>query len=188
MAMGIPTEFDRMKSNAEEMNEMGSIYGDVKSFAQKDGTAMKTSSGLDLNQETRYRFKNSMGGYTTANLQNLNINSAKDAHDYVERIKASGASASQIKLAEDLEKSIIDDYFAAHEGDTTHYVGSKLKRFNELQSRQSSNLTGVGHASSINDIKKSTSSIQSQAGAYKLTDQWTTAEKNAAAARARNGK
>ena len=188
MAMGIPTEFDRMKSNAEEMNEMGSIYGDVKSFAQKDGTAMKTSTGADLNQETRYRFKNSMGGYSTANLQNLNINSAKDAHDYVERIKTSGASAAQIKLAEDLEKSIIDDYFAAHEGDATHYVGSKLKRFNELQSRQSSNLTGVGHASSINDIKKSTSSIQSQAGAYKLTDQWTTAEKNAAAARARNGK
>ena len=188
MAMGIPTEFDQMKANADEMSEMGSIYGDVKSFAQKDGTGMKTSTGADLNQETSYRFKNSMGGYSTANLQNLNINSAKDAHDYVERIKTSGASAAQIKLAEDLEKSIIDDYFAAHEGDATHYVGSKLKRFNDLQARQSKNLTGVGRASSINDIKKSTSSIQSQTGAYKLSNEWTTAQKNATAAQANRGK
>lgn len=188
MAMGTPTRFDQMKANADEMNEMGSIYGDVKSFAQKDGTGMKTISGADLNTETSYKFKNSMGGYTTANLQNLNINSAKDAHDYVERIKTSGASAAQIKLAEDLEKSIIDDYFAAHEGDTTHYVGSKLKRFNDLQARQKGNLTGVNHASSINDIKKATSSIQNQVGAYKLTNEWATAQKNAAAAQANRGK
>lgn len=188
MMTGAPTKFDRMKLNAEEMEEMGNAYGGIKSFAEKDGTTMKTSSGADLNTITSYRFKNSMGGYTTANLKNLNIKSTKDAHDYVERVKASGASDAQIKLAQDLEKAILEDYFVAHQGDTTHKVGSMLKRFNVLQARQSSNLTGISAASSIDDIKNFTASIQSQAGAYKLSDEWIEEQRNAAAANAGRSK
>ena len=185
MAVGAPTKFDQMQQNSKDMNEMANLFGEVKSFAQSDGT---TLTGVDNN--TAFRFKNSMGGYTTADLTKLGISSAKDAHDYVERIKASGASYANIKLAEDLEKAVLDNYYATFENDTKHFVGAKLHRFNDLQAKQQNNLSGVAPAGSINDMKKAVSSIKSQAASYVLSDEYIAAErnKNAAGANGPGGK
>ena len=184
MAASAPTKFDRMQQNSKDMNEMANLFGEVKSFAQSDGT---TLAGIDGN--TSFKFKNSMGGNSTVDLTRLGISSAKDAHDYVERIKASGASAAQIKLAEDLEKAVLDNYYSAFENDKKHFVGAKLQRFNDLQAKQQNNLSGVGPAVCVNDMKKVVSSIKSQAASYVLSDEYITAErnKNAAAAHKSGG-
>ena len=184
MAASAPTKFDRMQQNSKDMNEMANLFGEVKSFAQSDGTALAGVAG-----NTSFKFVNSMGGNSTADLTKLGISSAKDAHDYVERIKASGASDAQIKLAEDLEKAVLDNYYSTFEGDKKHFVGAKLQRFNDLQAKQQNNLSGVGAAGSVNDMKKAVSSIRSQAASYVLSDEYITAErnKNAAAARRSGG-
>lgn len=184
MAASAPTKFDRMQQNSKDMNEMANLFGEVKSFAQSDGTTLAGVAG-----NTSFTFTNSMGGSSTADLTSLGISSAKDAHDYVERIKASGASAADIKLAEDLEKAVLDNYYSTFEGDKKHFVGAKLQRFNDLQAKQQNNLSGVGAAGSVNDMKKAVSSIKSQAASYVLSDEYITAErnKNAAAAHRSGG-
>lgn len=177
MVAGAPTKFDRMQQNSKEIDEMGNIFGQIKSFAQSDGTKLSSVDG-----NTSFRFTNSMGGSTTADLTKLGISSAKDAHDYVERIKASGASDVQIKLAEDLEKAVFDNYYSTFEGDKKHFVGAKLQRFNDLQAKQQSNLSGVGPAANVNDMKKYISTIKNQAALYVTSDEYLKAEKDKNAA------
>lgn len=177
MTVGAPTRFDQMQQNSKEMNEMANLFGEIKSFAQSDGTTLAGVAG-----NTSFKFANSMGGNTTADLTKLGISSAKDAHDYVERIKTSGASDAQIKLAEDLEKAVLNNYYSTFEGDNKHFVGAKLHRFNDLQAKQKDNLSGVGPVGTVNDMKKAVSSIKSQAASYVLSDEYIIAERNKNAA------
>lgn len=185
MAMGAPTSFDIMQNNAKEMDEMGMILKNIKENAYKDGNKLTSIDG-----NTSFMFKDSKGVAHTVDLSKagLGISSTKDAHDYVERIKASGASESDIRLAESLEKEILSEYYSAHETDNMHYVGSMVKRYNELQSRQKGNLPStVGVAKKVSDIAAATAKINSSVAAYKVSDAWRKAEATKNAAQANKG-
>ena len=186
MAVGAPTKSDRMQQNAKEMEQMGNIMSNISNFADKDGSALAGVSGNNA-----FSFVDSVTGQTISrDLTKMGITSTKDAHDYVERVKASGATYHSIKQAEDLEKAIKQQYYAVHEVDKSHYVGVQLANYNRLHHNQQSNLPGVKPATTVNDIKNATSNIKNLAATYVLSDEYITADrnKNAAGANGPGGK
>ena len=52
------------------------------------------------------------------------FSNVKDANDYVERLKASGASVSEIKAAEDMTSAFVNNYIDSFKNDKDHAIGA----------------------------------------------------------------
>lgn len=116
----------------------------------------------------------------------IGFSNVKDANDYVERLKASGASVSDIKAAEDMTSAFVNNYIDAYRGNSTHAIGAMwdnaMREYDQYAGVMAQ--YGIGKATDAVSLKGNTTSAKSGASAHKLSQEAQAANRAKAAASA----
>lgn len=110
----------------------------------------------------------------------------KDANDYLERLKASGASVADIQAAEDLTSNFVNNYIDAYRGNSTHAIGAMWENAMREYDQYAGVMAqyGIGKATDAVSLKGNTTSAKSGASAHKLSQEAKAADRAKAAASA----
>ncbi len=114
------------------------------------------------------------------------FNNVKDANDYLERLKASGASVADIQAAEDLTSNFVNNYIDTFRSNSTHAIGAMwdnaMREYDQYAGVMEQ--YGIGKATDAVSLKGNTTSAKSGASAHKLSEEAQAANRAKAAASA----
>lgn len=117
----------------------------------------------------------------------VGFSNVKDANDYLERLKASGASVAEIKAAEDMTSNFVNNYIDAFRSDSTHAIGamwnSAMREYDQYADVMEQ--YGIGRATDAVSLKGNITPAKSGASAHKLSEEAEAANRAKAAAGAR---
>lgn len=113
----------------------------------------------------------------------------KDANDYLERLRASGASESDIKAAEDMVSQFVNNYIDVYKGVDGHAVNTMWTNAQDTYEahRDTFDKYGVNRAETSAELKATITPAKSAAITIKSGDEARRAQRNKAAVQARRG-
>lgn len=118
------------------------------------------------------------------------FSNVKDANDYVERLKASGASVSEIKAAEDMTSAFVNNYIDSFKNDKDHAIGAMWAE-SEREYKENAGImreNNIDFATDAASLKSQITASKSAAASLKLSDKAKRAARAKAAAQAGKGK
>ena len=232
MALGTPTESDRIAAETKAMETYANQFGSMKSFAvgskenigitrySGGGVQANNTQGLDnvvipemkkdlskltvgsaaynslkgeidkYESDTNFRSDLNSGkispvsyGSTTG----YSFTNVKDANDNIERLKASGASVNDIKAAEDLASSFVNNYIDTFKGDSSHAIGAMWNQAMREYDQNADLMAQyhIGKATDAASLKGNITAAKSAASVHKLSERAQAADRAKAAVGAR---
>lgn len=126
----------------------------------------------------------SMGNTTGDSYGNV-----KDANDHLERLRASGASESDIKAAEDMVSQFVNNYIDVYKGVSGHAINTMWTNTQDTYERHKDvfNQYGVSMAETAAELKASITPAKSAAYTHKNSRAAQDAERTNAAVKANKG-
>lgn len=118
------------------------------------------------------------------------FSNVKDANDYVERLKASGASVSEIKAAEDMTSAFVNNYIDSFKNDKDHAIGAMWAE-SEREYKENAGImreNNIDFATDAASLKSQITASKSAAASLKLSNKAKRAARAKAAAQAGRGK
>ena len=118
------------------------------------------------------------------------FSNVKDAHDYVERLKASGASVNEIKAAEDMTSAFVMNFIDTFKDDKNHAAGAEWAQYEKKLHDNPGIMrkNNIEVASDAASLKAQITASKNAAASLELSDKADRAARAKRAVQAKKGK